>query len=157
MSMDWLAYGLMLPAVAGVAVAGWLLSLVRDDVSHVDSLWSLMFLLIAGGYFVLTGAGDARSTLVLMLVALWALRLSLFITVRNHGEPEDHRYQEIRRNNQPNFRFKSLYIVFGLQAVLAWLIAMPLAASMSAETPHWLAGSAGPGALVDRLFLRGGR
>lgn len=137
--MDWSAYWFMLLAVAAVAVAGWLLSLLRDDVSHVDSLWSLMFLLIAAGYFLLTGAGGARSSLVLLLVALWALRLSLFITVRNHGKPEDHRYQEIRRNNQPNFRFKSLYIVFGLQALLAWLIAMPLAASMTAQTPiYWL-------------------
>lgn len=133
--MDWSLYGLMLAAVAGFAALGWVVSLVRNDVSHVDSLWSLMFLIIAAGYFWLSGADDPRSSLVLLLVALWSVRLSVFITVRNHGQPEDHRYQEIRKNNEPNFRFKSLYIVFGLQALLAWLIAMPLAAAMSGATP----------------------
>jgi steroid 5-alpha reductase family enzyme len=128
--MDWSLYGLMLAAVAGFAALGWLLSLVRNDVSHVDSQWSLMFLIIAVGYFWLSNAGGARATLVLTLVTLWSLRLAIFITVRNHGQPEDKRYQDIRENNQPNFRFKSLYIVFGLQALLAWLVAMPLAAAM---------------------------
>lgn len=137
--MDWSIYVLMLGAVALVALMGWLLSLVRNDVSHVDSLWSLMFLLIAAGYYWLTGAQGVRSSLVLMLVAIWAVRLSVFITVRNHGEPEDHRYQTIRENNEPGFRFKSLYIVFGFQALLAWVIAMPLAAAMtSGPALGWL-------------------
>jgi steroid 5-alpha reductase family enzyme len=50
------------------------------------------------------------------------------ITVRNHGQPEDRRYQKIRANNQPNFAFKSLYIVFGFQALLAWIVALPFLA-----------------------------
>ena len=75
----------------------------------------------------------------MLLVAAWALRLSIFITVRNHGEPEDHRYRTIRKNNEPHFRFKSLYIVFGFQAVLAGFIAVPLLVAMSASSPlGWL-------------------
>ena len=84
-------------------------------------------------------ARGPRQWLVLLLVAAWALRLSIFITVRNHGEPEDHRYRTIRKNNEPHFRFKSLYIVFGFQAVLAGFIAAPLLAAMSASAPlGWL-------------------
>jgi steroid 5-alpha reductase family enzyme len=133
--MDWSLYGLMLLLALALAVGAWLVSLLRDDVSHVDSLWSLFFLAIAGAWYVLSGAAGARATLVLVLVALWSLRLSAYITWRNHGQPEDHRYQEIRRNNEPNFRFKSLYIVFGLQALLAWFIAMPLVVAMNDPAP----------------------
>ena len=59
----------------------------------------------------------------------WAARLCIHITVRNHGEPEDRRYRKIRANNQPHFEFKSLYIVFLLQAALAWIVALPLMAA----------------------------
>jgi len=77
---------------------------------------------------------SARGTLVLALVAIWALRLSLHITVRNWGESEDYRYRTIRKNNEPGFAFKSLYIVFGLQGVLAWLIALPLLPAITSNT-----------------------
>jgi steroid 5-alpha reductase family enzyme len=64
--------------------------------------------------------------LVLFLLSVWALRLCLYLTWRNWGPHEDHRYAAIRKNNQPHFWFSSLYIVFGLQALLAWIISMPL-------------------------------
>jgi steroid 5-alpha reductase family enzyme len=137
--MDWAAYSYALLPVVLVAVIAWLVSLARNDVSIVDSLWSLMFVLIAITYAWLSESSSARTILVLGLVSLWALRLSVFITVRNHGEPEDHRYQAIRRNNEPGFRFKSLYIVFGLQGLLVAIIAMPLASAMHSSSPlGWL-------------------
>jgi steroid 5-alpha reductase family enzyme len=78
-------------------------------------------------------------------VSVWALRLSVYITWRNWGHGEDPRYEAIRARNEPNFSFKSLYLVFGLQAVLAWIISLPtLGATLSAAplTPLDAAGSA---------------
>jgi steroid 5-alpha reductase family enzyme len=70
---------------------------------------------------------------------MWAIRLSVHITLRHHGQPEDHRYQAIRQRNQPHFEWKSLYLVFGLQALLAWLVALPLIAVVLCPAPwHWL-------------------
>jgi len=117
------------------AISGWALSLVRRDVSHVDSMWSLMFLVTLVVYTACAESVGWRATLVFTLVALWALRLSGYITWRNHGQPEDHRYQAIRINNQPNFEFKSLYLIFGLQGVLAWIICLPALAAVSGQTP----------------------
>lgn len=114
-----------LAVILAVGFAGWLFSLYAQDVSFVDSLWSLFFLIGAIVYALAPDALDARGWLVLVLVAIWALRLSIYITMRNWGEPEDHRYQKIRENNQP-FWIKSLYIVFGLQGLLAWIISLPL-------------------------------
>jgi steroid 5-alpha reductase family enzyme len=137
--VDWTACVISLGAVAGVAVIAWLYSLARRNVGIVDSLWSLMILAVLAVYVLQAGLTGARATLVLALLTIWAVRLSLHITVRNHGEPEDRRYQAIRANNQPNFELKSLYIVFGLQAFLAWLIAMPtVAAAASAAPLGWL-------------------
>jgi len=126
------AMTLWLVALSGLLVfgiAGWLVSLLRKDVSIVDSMWSLMFLIAAVIYMTLGETGP-RATLIVTLVAIWALRLAGHITWRNWGEGEDYRYQKIRANNSPGFAFKSIYIVFGLQAGLAAIISLPLLAAI---------------------------
>ena len=115
-----------LAVILGMAIFTWLASLRLNDVSFVDSLWSLFFLAAAVVLALATEALSARALLVLALVAIWAVRLSLHITVRNWGDGEDYRYQAIRARYEPGFRFKSLYIVFGLQGLLAWIAAAPL-------------------------------
>lgn len=128
-------YSIALVVILGVGVVSWLLSVVKKDVSFVDSLWSLFFLIAAIVFAVTAQPLSARATLVLMLVAIWASRLSIYITARNWGQPEDYRYQSIRANNEPGFAFKSLYIVFGLQGLLAWLVAMPLLPAITSDVP----------------------
>lgn len=133
--LDWAAYGISLLAIASVAIVAWVYSLYKQDVSIVDSLWSLFFLLLAVMYSLTADHIGSRTLLILILVILWALRLAIYITWRNWGEGEDDRYQKIRQNNEPNFAFKSLYIVFGLQALLAAIIALPLLLAMSSTEP----------------------
>lgn len=113
-------------AILGVGLVAWLFSVVKRNVSFVDSLWSLFFLIAAGVFALAAQPLSDRGLLVVALVALWSLRLSIYITARNWGENEDYRYQTIRKNNEPGFGFKSLYIVFGLQGLLAWIVALPL-------------------------------
>ena len=122
-------YGLAIMLAMGSVT--WLYSLYRKNVNIVDSLWSLMFLAGAITYIVLAGELTERNILLLSLVTIWSLRLSLFLALRNWGEDEDRRYREIRANNEPNFNLKSLYIIFGLQALLAWIISIPLLTSIS--------------------------
>src|SRR5208283_5179680 len=122
-----------LAAGAVLALLTWLLSLRLRNVSIIDSLWSLMFLLQAWIYALGAAHGapaGARARLTLVLVTLWALRLFLYITWRNWGHGEDRRYQAIRARNEPHFALKSLYLVFLLQAVLAWIISLPLLGAM---------------------------
>ena len=128
-------YIVALLVILGVGVVAWLFSIFKNDVSFVDSLWSFFFLLAAIVFASEAPPLSARGYLVLALVAIWSVRLSVYITARNWGEAEDYRYQQIRANNEPGFAFKSLYIVFGLQGVLAWLIAMPLLPAISSDAP----------------------
>ena len=132
------------------ALLCWLASLPLRDVSIVDRAWSLLFVSAALCYAWFGHGTAARLVLVLVPLVLWALRLALHITARNWGQGEDRRYQQIRRNHAPGFAFKSLYIVFGLQALLAWIISLPLLAALAGERPPgwqelpglalWLAG-----------------
>lgn len=115
-----------LGVILTAAFCTWLASLRRRNVAIVDSLWSLMFMLLAYTYAAGAGHWRGRALLILSLVSVWALRLSIYITWRNWGQGEDRRYRAIRARNQPHFEFKSLYLVFALQAVLAWVISLPL-------------------------------
>jgi steroid 5-alpha reductase family enzyme len=125
-----------LVVIASIALGGWVVSLFRRDVSLVDSLWPLFFFLGALTYFGFEPMAAQRPALVLILVAVWAVRLSVHLTVRNFGKAEDRRYQAIRARNEPGFEWKSVYLVFGLQAGLAWIIALPLFAAMSGSAPY---------------------
>jgi len=140
-------------ALLAFAVFFWLVSLVKDDVSIVDSLWSLMFLLAALTYSWLAEVSGPREVLILVLAGVWAVRLSAYITWRNHGQPEDYRYQEIRRNNEPGFRIKSLYIVFILQAFLAWIISLPLLSAISGPAEPGLLDYAGIGLWAVGMYF----
>ena len=128
-----------LAVILAAAVVTWLVSLGKADVSIVDSVWAIFFVLAACTYTLTVPALGPRTLLVLVLLTLWAVRLSGYITWRNWGEAEDARYQAIRRGNEPNFKWKSVYLVFGLQGVLAWIISAPLLSAIVSSRPlFWL-------------------
>ena len=119
-------------------MAGWVISVIKNNVTLVDSMWSLFFLLSASVYGYFT-PDSPRENMMLVIVTLWALRLSVYLSWRNWHPHEDSRYALIRQNNAPNFWLKSLYIIFGFQAVLAWVISLPLLASIHSANPiGWL-------------------
>lgn len=127
-----------LAAAACIVVVTWIASLVQRDVSLVDRVWSICIVAAGCAYALVLPVHGPRAAWVLGLAGLWALRLSLYITVRNWGHGEDRRYQAIRARNEPGFAFKSLYLVFALQAVLAWIVSAPLLAAV-AGTRAWSA------------------
>ncbi|MGA7982117.1 MAG: DUF1295 domain-containing protein [Chromatiaceae bacterium] len=152
-----------LAAITAAAFVTWVLSVVRRDVSIVDSLWGIMIALSGWTYALTAPHVGPRTALVLLLVTVWAARLSWHITRRNWGHGEDRRYQAIRARNEPNFELKSLYLVFGLQAVLAWVVSLPLMAAVASGAPLapvglvgaalWMFGIAFE-AIADRQLVR---
>ena len=120
-----------------IAITTWAVSVIKRDASIVDAVWSLMILACGVVYAAVLPDGGALARWTLALAALWALRLSIYITWRNWGEPEDRRYRAIRSRNQPGFAAKSLYLVFGLQGLLAWMVSAPLLGVHGAGPGAW--------------------
>ena len=146
-------YFLALAVILGVAVVSpGFVSVSIRNVSFVDSLWSLFFLIAAIVYTLAASDLGLRGLLVLGLVAIWALRLSIYITARNWGKPEDSRYQKIRKGNEP-FWIKSLYIVFILQGLLAWIVSLPLLVAITHPAPIGLIDGSCDSALEHRNRL----
>ena len=134
--LEFEAAAFALGALLAGGFAAWLASFGKRDVSVVDSLWPLFFLLALVVYVMKAGAPlGLRGEIVLALVAVWAIRLCGHLTWRNHGKPEDRRYAAMRAHNEPGFGWKSIYLVFGSQACLAWIIAAPLVAAVASRAP----------------------
>lgn len=129
--MNWYIYLDGLAIMLFMAAGTWLLSLYLRDVSIVDTAWSLMFLAASMVYVMAAPAVETRTLVIFSLVTFWALRLAIHISWRSWGEPEDRRYQAIRARYQPYFSVKSLFIIFIFQAVLAWLVSIPLFATLT--------------------------
>ncbi|TWT64891.1 DUF1295 domain-containing protein [Allorhodopirellula solitaria] len=113
-------------AVIGVLmVSVWLVSLYRRDVSIIDIVWGLGFVLVAWtAYAMRSEPGD--SLLVPVLTTIWGLRLSAYLGWRNHGQGEDPRYQKMRSKWGDAFPWVSLLTVFGVQAAVMWVVSLPL-------------------------------
>lgn len=114
-------------------VVVWVGSAARTDASLVDRVWGLAFVVLAWTYAAVDGTWDTRTVLTLTLVSVWGLRLSVFITWRNWGHGEDARYAAMRARRPDTFTARSLVTVFLLQAVLAWLVSVPLLAAVAVD------------------------
>jgi steroid 5-alpha reductase family enzyme len=119
-------------ALFGLAVAivlmicGWIVSLRRHDAGVADAVWGPAIAVTGVFYLAAVPEPSPRGRLAVTLAVIWALRLSAHILYRSRGLPEDRRYSEMRARHEPGFALKSLYLVFGLQAVLAWVVGLPL-------------------------------
>ncbi|RYF60921.1 MAG: DUF1295 domain-containing protein, partial [Comamonadaceae bacterium] len=135
----WQAAGAGLLVALALAALCWLVSLQRRDASLADRVWGLMIVGAGWTYALLLPTPSTGLLAMLAVASLWALRLSLFITWRNWGHGEDRRYQAMRQEYGERFAWRSLWSVFGLQALLAWIVSAPfLAATGGPASLGWL-------------------
>ena len=121
--------------VLGLMAALWLVSLSRRDASIVDPWWSIAFLVVLAHTVASTGLTPAK-TLLLAMVAIWAVRLWLHLLLRSRGKPEDPRYAAFRQRYGPDrYWWISFFQVFVLQGALVILISAPLQIAGAAGAP----------------------
>ena len=128
-------FGLNLTAVILMMILGWFLSLILKNVTVVDSLWGLGFVLIAWLTFFLTDGFLGRRLLIALLVTVWGLRLSIYLSRRNWGKGEDPRYGSWREKSGKHFWIVSLFKVFLLQSLFLWAISLSLQYGAASKTP----------------------
>lgn len=107
----------------------WLYSVYLKNVSIVDVFWGLGFVIVNSIYFYYSEDPSTRELIVLVLVAIWGLRLSIYLGWRNWGKPEDYRYQQFRQDYGPErYWWFSYFQVFLLQGGLILIVSLPLLA-----------------------------
>ncbi|HMA11992.1 MAG TPA: DUF1295 domain-containing protein [Steroidobacteraceae bacterium] len=142
-----------LPWMLATALVAWAICTVRRNAGLVDIFWPLFLLVAALCFLREVDVPTGRALLAFWLVGIWALRLAAHLALRNWNAPEDHRYQAIRSRNQPGFEWKSLYLVFGLQAVLAFIVSLPLHAAISSPAGFNPLDAAGAALVVAGVLV----
>ena len=125
------AAGVLLLAVMAAA---WVVQTLTRNVGWVDVFWTFGEGLAGAGLALWPAGGalGARQGLVAALVAIWSLRLGLYVAIRVASGPEDRRYVELRQDWAPRFRLKLLGFVL-LQAPVGLILA--LAITLAARNP----------------------
>jgi len=113
-------------AIAILMVCTWLVSLVMKNASIVDLIWGFGFVVVGWVTYLGSDTTSALSTLSLVLVTIWGLRLATYLTWRNHGKGEDFRYVAMRKRWGQRFPIISLFTVFGLQGTIMWVVSLPV-------------------------------
>lgn len=105
----------------------WIVSIYLKNASIVDLFWGFGFVITTFFYFFNTDGNSLRKLILLLLVFIWGLRLSIYLTWRNYPKGEDFRYQAFRKKyGEKRYWWVSFFQTFLLQGVLMWLISAPL-------------------------------
>ncbi|OZE32041.1 hypothetical protein CH256_06525 [Rhodococcus sp. 05-2254-6] len=99
----------------------------------VDVTWGGGFVLIAL-ISAATGTGELwRRILLLVLVAVWGLRLAVHVFRRSRGHGEDPRYTELLAKATGNETLYALRKIYLTQAIALWFVSLPLQVSAVAH------------------------
>lgn len=110
--------GLIAVVIFSFVTTLYLVSIVvkRNDIA--DSAWGMGILLVAATSYFLAEEKSALMSILLLLVALWAIRLSIRIFLRNRKKVEDYRYKKWRDEWGQWFYIRSYVQVYLLQGFL---------------------------------------
>ncbi len=113
--------------IIGLMFILWIISVFIENVSIVDLFWGFGFVLTNVFYFIRTDGSVLRKVILLVLVSIWGLRLSGYLSWRNLGKGEDYRYKQFRsKYGEKRYWWISFFQTFLLQGILMWLISAPL-------------------------------
>ncbi len=111
----------------GVLLTGvWLLSLLKRDAGIMDVAYPLAAAVPVVVLIAKRGSWSPHEIVTVAMVALWSLRMSLHIGMRNAGHGEDGRYAAWRTRFGPHWWWWSFFQVFMMQGVLVWLWSLGL-------------------------------
>ena len=114
--------------------------------SIVDIFWGPGFVLVAAVSYLASrhgGGDDVRRLVVLVLTAIWGIRLGLHIGIRNIGHGEDPRYVAIlsrRSGSLVGFVARTIYLP---QAVILFVVSLPVQLAMYQKATLGIVGAVG--------------
>lgn len=108
--------------IAAYMIFLYIIAQLKKDNSLADRGWAIGFLLVTFYSLIKTGYYFPRQILVTLLIFTWATRLTLYITIRNWGKGEDHRYQDLRKKWGKFASILSFFLIFIFQGTLILII-----------------------------------
>lgn len=148
--MNWPHLGINLAGCAAATVfyfaAVMALSVRVRNHSLIGIFWGPGFVLVAViSHLASAGAGGdpVRRATALALTAIWGLRLALHIGMRNIGHGQDGRYTAILSRRRGSMFGYLLRAVYGPQAVILFIVSLPVQVAMYEGRPLGVLGLIG--------------
>ncbi|MDE1467363.1 DUF1295 domain-containing protein [Aurantiacibacter sp. D1-12] len=109
------------------ALVFWLIALAIDKVSFVDAVWGGAMAGLAVASFVQVSKPGAMATLIMLMTALWGVRLARHLLLRFLRHGEDKRYVKLLSDAREEGRWgRTILIrVWLLQSVLLFMVSSP--------------------------------
>lgn len=104
----------------------------QGRVSVVDTTWGLGFVVIAAVAAVVGDGMAWRRLVLLVLVAVWGLRLARHMHRRNAGKGEDPRYAAMLEKEGGNPTWVAVRKVYAVQGIALWFVSLPIQVSAAA-------------------------
>jgi len=138
----------MLLTILFSAIALFLYILIASIVGTIKKNNAIMDIFYGPGYFIVaftsfildflwTGIFSLRKLIVTIIVLLWAIRLSIYVYIRNHGKPEDFRYAKLRKEWEDSGKsvfLKSLTKIYLFQGLVIFIVVFPVLWINSSES-----------------------
>ncbi|NUU08475.1 DUF1295 domain-containing protein [Leifsonia sp. C5G2] len=124
--------------LVAACAATWVLSLITNEHSWVDRIWSIVPVVYVWVFAAAAGLTDVRLDLLAVLVTLWGARLTFNFARKGGYAPggEDYRWQVLRgRMPAGAFQLFNLFFIVIYQNVLLLLIALPAWTAYQHRTP----------------------
>lgn len=119
-------------ALGLVLIMLWIISILINRVSFIDSFWGVGFVVV--GWAAATSVVEIGplQLVALLLVTLWGLRLGIYLLKRFLSDGEDTRYVRLTKGREGITRHLfTLWFVFGLQGLLMLIISAPVIAVLA--------------------------
>ncbi|MEU7823687.1 DUF1295 domain-containing protein [Catellatospora sp. NPDC049133] len=123
---------------AGVCAATWLASLITDEHSWVDRIWSIVPVVYVAVFAAAADFADTRLNVLAVLVLLWGARLTFNFARRGGYAPggEDYRWAILRaRLSRWQFQLFNLLFITVYQNIILLLIALPAYTALTHPSP----------------------
>lgn len=109
----------------------WLLHVGMRDAGVIDFFWGPGFVVVGLLTAGLHGPISAAQVVFIAAVIVWAARLTIHLGRRTlSAEAEDGRYRAMREAGGASYWWTSLFKVFLLQALVLWIVALPVHMAM---------------------------
>lgn len=124
-----------------ISTSIFLLAQIKKDNSIMDIAYGPTFLLTSlGALFIFEKTQTIQlSSLIVLAIALWSLRLALRIYHKNKGLPEDVRYATWRTRWEEKghwyFLLRSYLQIYLLQGAIILIVLLPLSISLTNSSP----------------------
>lgn len=126
-------YLVTLSALIGFISLWFLLVPVTKNVGLVDLAWGLLYVIVIWVQVITYHPNHIISFTLIIVVNLWGLRLFGYLALRNWNKTEDFRYTQMKKKWK-KFHYLNIYVkVFLFQALLAFVVSLPLQVSFKME------------------------